>query len=139
MNITIKFGFSDDCVKIREEVFVDEQGFKEEFDEVDKSAVHIVIYDGETPIATGRTFADDTDSEAYHIGRVAVIKEYRDKHIGSMVVSALEDKAKQLGAKRFELSSQLRVVEFYKTLGYNPVGDTYYDQHCEHQAMLKTI
>ena len=39
---------------IREEVFVEEQGFHNEFDDIDRQAVHLVVMDGEAPAAAGR-------------------------------------------------------------------------------------
>lgn len=35
-------GLNDDIIKIRTSVFVDKQGFKDEFDETDKTCTHIV-------------------------------------------------------------------------------------------------
>ncbi|MDE6869430.1 MAG: GNAT family N-acetyltransferase, partial [Clostridia bacterium] len=59
---------------IRIEVFVKEQGFEEEFDNVDNYATHVVAFDGGRAIATCRYFCQDG---YYLIGRIAVIKEYR--------------------------------------------------------------
>ena len=36
---------------IREEVFMSEQGFKNEFDETDGKAFHLVMYDNNIPVA----------------------------------------------------------------------------------------
>lgn len=41
---------------IRREVFIDEQGFKNEFDDIDITAIHLVCYDKEKPIGTARIF-----------------------------------------------------------------------------------
>ncbi len=56
---------------IRQQVFVEEQGFVNEFDDIDHEAYHAVIYTGGYPIATGRLF--DENGEA-HIGRICVRK-----------------------------------------------------------------
>ena len=37
----------DEAKEIRLEVFVKEQGFEEEFDDIDKTAAHIVLFDGD--------------------------------------------------------------------------------------------
>ena len=39
---------------IRKAVFMEEQGFQQEFDEIDDRAYHALILDGETPAAVGR-------------------------------------------------------------------------------------
>ena len=46
----------DDAKKIRTEVFVNEQGFSVEFDEIDDVAVHIVGYDEGKPAAVCRYY-----------------------------------------------------------------------------------
>ena len=49
----------DEAVKLRKEVFVDEQGFREEFGDDDGAATHIVLFDdGGTPVATARVIKD---------------------------------------------------------------------------------
>lgn len=35
----------EEAVRIRKEVFMDEQGFCNEFDEIDKTALHAVLYE----------------------------------------------------------------------------------------------
>jgi len=43
--ITKKYNYlSEDVIRIRQTVFMEEQGFQNEFDEVDKTATHIVMY-----------------------------------------------------------------------------------------------
>ena len=37
------------CAYIRKAVFMEEQGFQQEFDEIDDRAYHALILDGETP------------------------------------------------------------------------------------------
>ena len=39
------------CAYIRKAVFMEEQGFQQEFDEIDDRAYHALILDGETPAA----------------------------------------------------------------------------------------
>lgn len=59
-NYTIKIakGLANnaDARLIRQQVFVEEQGFVNEFDDIDAKAYHAVIYTGGYPIATGRLF-----------------------------------------------------------------------------------
>lgn len=128
----------DEAVYIRTKVFVEEQGFNEEFDSTDKTAVQLLIFRNGTAIGTARMFTDN-GGKSYHIGRVAVLKEYRGLHLGSLIVNSLCDKAKSLGAKYCELSAQCRVKEFYKSLGFSESGDVYLDEHCPHIHMEKTL
>jgi len=125
---------NDDIIKIRTSVFIEEQGFKDEFDEIDKTCFHIVLYDGEIPVATCRYFEDN---KSFHIGRVAIIKEYRGKHLGSKIMQIAEKEIKLLNANQIEVSAQVRVKDFYKKLGYKEVGEIYLDEFCEHIRMEK--
>ena len=59
---------------IREKVFVEEQGFKEEFDAADGLSVHLVAFDCGKPVATCR-FYRKADTASFVLGRIAVVKE----------------------------------------------------------------
>ena len=50
-----------------------------------------------------------------------------------------EDEIKKDGGKTIEVSAQVRVSEFYKKLGYNKIGDIYFDECCEHIRMVKNL
>lgn len=123
---------------IRETVFVKEQGFKEEFDSVDLIATHIVIYNDGKPAAVGRYF-NEGNSPTYHIGRVAVMKEYRGLGYGKGIMDIAEKHIKAEGGEKIEVSAQLQAKPFYEKCGYTAVGDIYYDEHCKHILMFKNI
>lgn len=130
-----------DAFAVRIEVFVNEQGFSRELeiDETDNTAVHVVFYDGEKPVATGRVFADADKPLEFHIGRVAIIKRLRGDGLGNTLMQALEDSAKGQGASRVRLGAQCRVRGFYEKRGYKAVGGEYMDEHCPHIYMEKNI
>ena len=109
------------CAYIRKAVFMEEQGFQQEFDEIDDRAYHALILDGETPAAVGRLYTED--GKTYIIGRIAVMPSYRGKHLGERVVTALEEQAKACGAASIALSAQCRVAGFYEKLGYTQTDD----------------
>lgn len=100
-----------DAMYIRKAVFMQEQGFHNEFDETDKISTHVVLYntDGK-PVATGRLFPDSDKPNSYIIGRVAVLKEFRRNSLGSEVIKALESKAakKMPTAFHFQLNAECR-------------------------------
>ena len=122
---------------IRETVFLDEQQFSRDFDEVDEYAWHAVVYEGDTPVATGRYFADEQG--VHHIGRVAVQKIYRGKKVGAYLMQQLEQLAASQGAKEITLGAQIRASQFYGKQGYTPYGDVFYDEYCEHISMKTTL
>lgn len=127
----------EDAANIRQTVFVDEQGFENEFDEIDETAYHLVIYDKTVPIATGRMYPKDQTTMI--LGRVATIKDYRGQNIGSLIVTLLENKARELNYQTTELSAQQRVQGFYEKLNYQVEGDTYFDEWCLHVKMKKNL
>lgn len=128
---------SDDEVRIRTDVFVEEQGFVVEFDDDDAISTHIVLYDGDVPVAVCRIIPGE-DGEC-HIGRIAVVREYRGRGIGSAVVTEAENVARSMGFRESLLSAQVRAKGFYETLGYEAFGDEYLDEYCPHVMMRKRL
>lgn len=123
---------------IRTEVFIKEQKFKNEFDDTDKIAYHVVGYDNNgNAVATARFFKDEHNN--YHIGRIAVLKSSRGKNIGSKIVAFCEQEIKKLGGKESILSAQVRVKHFYNSLGYTQEGNQYPDEGVPHILMRKSL
>lgn len=111
---------------IRMKVFVLEKALAlaAEFDQNDTSeTVYSVLFDGNLPVATARLL-NETDDVA-RIGRVATLKEYRGNHLGSQVVKALEDLARERQVKQLVIHAELTAAEFYEYLGYRRVGKPY--------------
>ena len=138
--VKIAYGLENnpDAKIVRQAVFVEEQGFQNEFDATDAAAWHVVLYEDGVPVATGRTFPKG-DGGTYLIGRVAVQKAYRGKGLGEKVMLELEKKLRELGAEKAELSAQVQAQGFYKKLGYRSYGEVYMDEHCPHIAMGKDL
>lgn len=132
---------TDDCKYIRFTVFCDEQGVEKnrEIDEMDdnKDVKHLVMYDDDKPIATSRFFKEyDT---VWHIGRIAVLKEYRGLGYGRMVLEKAQEEMKKLGANKCTISAQTQAQGFYEKLGYKAYGDIYPEENIPHIAMEKEL
>lgn len=136
VNVKITYGIDVNpfAKEIRQRVFVNEQGFENEFDEIDEKAWHIVVFLGEIPVATARLYQQNED---FHIGRVAVLKEHRGKKLGETAVLMLEKKAKELGISQISLSAQVTAKGFYEKMGYKSLEDLHYDEFCPHVTMTK--
>ena len=127
--ITKSYDTLPQCAKdIRINVFIKEQGFQEEFDKLDGISDHLVTFDGDKPCATVRFYEQDG---IYYIGRLAVLKEYRSKHLGAKIVNE--------GGKEIRLQSQVQAMPFYQKQGYVPFGERDFDEDCPHQWMKKKI
>lgn len=123
--------------KIREEVFITEQGFLYDKDINDDNAWHIAGYDGEILIAAARLY--EVSNGIFSIGRVAVKKEYRRQYIGDTLLRALEDKAVQLKGYMIEISAQILAIPFYKKEGYKKSGCEYQEDGFPHIKMIKDL
>ena len=91
-----------DISAIRYEVFVDEQNVPVdlEIDGLDGKAKHALAFVDGVPIGTGRILNDG------HIGRVAVLKNYRGLGIGKLIMKELIKCAQDMSLEKVWLSSQ---------------------------------
>lgn len=121
---------------IRIEVFMKEQGFENEFDDIDNISFHIVVFDEEKPIGTCRFFKEN---DHYTIGRVAVLKEYRNQHIGNVLLESAEKEIKKLNGDLIVVHAQVRVSPFYESQGYIQFGQIDDDEGVPHMWMKKRI
>lgn len=129
----------DPARTIREIVFVEEQGFQHEFDDIDKVAFHLVAYSerGEA-VATCRFF-EDASRECYILGRLAVLNTYRGRGIGHALLAEVENFVRQRGGKLISLHAQCRAEAFYAKAGYLAYGEVEDDEGCPHIWMRKNL
>lgn len=120
---------------IRRAVFIEEQQVPEEleWDGEDEAALHVLVHEGSEPIACGRMLADG------HIGRMAVLKNYRGRGAGRLVLKTLLMEAEKLRRGRVFLNAQTQAAGFYAKYGFNPVGGEFPDANIPHLRMEKTL
>lgn len=138
MDIRIYRTLPQEARDIRTVVFVDEQGFEEEFDTTDNIATHLVLFENGIPAAVCRVFWDEAMGQ-YLVGRVAVRKEFRGKGLGAAIVKAAEDQVRQMGGRELHLHAQCRITGFYEAIGYTSYGPVEDDQGCPHIWMRKRL
>lgn len=117
---------------VRRRVFIEEQGIDPalEWDEQDGNATFaIAINEQDQIIGTARLYGRGK------IGRMAVLPEYRRQGVGTALLVHLLMLAKQLGYPRVELSAQQSVMEFYRTQGFEAVGQPHIEVGIPHQNM----
>ena len=128
---------NEDIIYLRTKVFMEEQGFENEFDKQDEDCYFVVAYDNSKPVGMCRFFSDD--HKHYHLGRVCVLKKYRKQGVGKYVVEEAQRQVKKLNGEDIVLSAQTRVKDFYSKLGYSAFGEEYYDEHCLHIDMIMKL
>ena len=128
----------DQCFGIRTTVFVEEQEvpLELEMDEYDAVAIHFLLRDGETPLATARLL--DKHGLA-KIGRVAVLKEARGRGLGLLLMQAVIEEAKRRGFTESVLDAQTYAVPFYARLGYIAEGAEFDDAGIPHFLMRRKL
>lgn len=130
-------GLSQDARIIRQEVFVEEQGFHHEFDEIDSWAWHLVLYENGQAAGCCRLFSSN-QPEVYILGRLAVRKSCRGRQYGEWLVREAEAWLRGRQVKRLA-AAQVRVRPFYEKLGFIASGDEYLDEYCPHIHMEKEL
>jgi len=128
----------EDAFALRRKVFIEEQGVSEaeEFDMLDERALHLILYEDEKCVATGRLFFYHGE---YHMGRIAVLKEQRGKKYGDLLVRMLLIRAFNEGAESVGIDAQTYVVPFYKRFGFVAFGEEFLDCNIPHYKMSVTI
>lgn len=141
-NVELKRGreAKEDAFEIRRRVFMEEQGYTDEFDDIDDTCIHIVLYKDGEPAGCARTFPEPAGSTRWAVGRVAVLPEKREGGFGRMLVEECERAAIEAGATEICLHAQARLESWYGLMGYTRFGEVdYEDEGQPHIWMEKTI
>lgn len=122
---------------IREKVFIEEQGVDPsiERDALDKDCYHVLVFEDNTAVGTGRIIYKDG---VPLIGRIAVLREHRGKKYGDLIVRKLVDYCFRHGDPKVEVHAQIQVLPFYEGIGFVPFGDVYLEADIEHRSMYLT-
>jgi predicted GNAT family N-acyltransferase len=118
---------------VRETVFIDEQGVPREleFDERDPLCRHVLVFDGEVPVGTGRLDLDYGGK----VGRVAVVATHRRGGVGAALMQRLHEIARERRQTHLWCNAQLTAVPFYERLGYVRLGSTFVEAGIDHVRM----
>ncbi|WP_338985361.1 GNAT family N-acetyltransferase [Spiroplasma endosymbiont of Diplazon laetatorius] len=122
---------------IRVKVFCEEQKYplSEEVDELDKSSFHVLGFYENEPVACARILKKDQE---WYLGRIAVLKEFRGKGLGSELVNYLvEYSTTKLNAEKIYLSAQETAVKLYEKAGFKIISEPFYDGAIKHFKMVR--
>ena len=121
---------------IRETVFVQEQKVPQdlEWDEYDAPSRHAIARNAEgLPIGTGRLLPDG------HIGRMAVLPDWRQREVGSALFERLLQLAKSSHMPKVELNAQSYVAGFYARYGFVAEGPEFMEAGIPHVRMTRVL
>lgn len=121
-------------------VFVEEQNVppEEELDAYDVTATHFLASTEQGEIIGTARLLDKGEGTG-KVGRVAVLKEWRGKSIGALLMNEVERHARGSGYRRLILDAQCYAIPFYAKLGYIAEGDIFLDANIEHRFMTKIL
>lgn len=118
---------------IREKVFVSEQGVPAEleWDGLDNNCHHALAL-----TANGVAIGCGRITHNGHIGRIAVLPEWRGQRIGTAILELLVDYARSRHLHQVELNSQVQAILLYKKFGFEAAGDEFMDANIAHRKMI---
>ena len=116
---------------IRTKVFIDEQNVPAEleWDEFDADSVHILAYIDNKAVGTARLLRNG------HIGRMAVLIEYRNSGIGKNMLNFMINLAGEKSMTNIQLSAQEHAIGFYEKQGFTISSGVYMDAGIPHYDM----
>ncbi|MFO1317614.1 MAG: GNAT family N-acetyltransferase [Burkholderiales bacterium] len=121
---------------VRRAVFVVEQRIPEaqEFDALDAPSIHALAEDAHgAPIGCGRLLPDG------HIGRMAVLRQWRGRGVGAALLVRLIETARARGDARVVLNAQTQAMPFYARFGFAPIGAPFVEADIPHHAMARML
>jgi predicted GNAT family N-acyltransferase len=119
---------------VRGMVFVVEQAidYEIEFDGLDGECILFVAYIEGKPVGAARLYKNK-------VGRVATLKDFRQRGVATAIMNLIESYAKENGMKELVLHAQLYVKDFYLNRGYRPIGEIFQEADIDHIKMTKII
>ncbi|MFZ1908867.1 MAG: GNAT family N-acetyltransferase [Burkholderiales bacterium] len=133
-----------EAMRVRETVFVAEQGVPAdlELDQHDPKCLHALARDeAGSVVGTGRLLP----GQAYgarivsHVGRMAVLKEWRGRGVGSALLARLIEAARERGDTEVLLSAQTHAQGFYRAHGFLEEGNAFVEAGIPHRTMRRVL
>ena len=125
-----------DASRIRVQVFVQEQGVPAELemDAQDAQCIHALAHTpGGAAVGTGRLLPDG------HIGRMAVLKNFRGKGVGALLLESLVVQARLRGHAQVRLNAQIAASGFYLRYGFKACGAEFMEAGIPHVEMVREL
>ena len=120
--------------KIRETVFAKEQKVPRniESDKFDKTSKHVIVNYGDKSIGCARVRFVNGNAK---LERIAVLKSFRGKGIGKIMMNYLINYCKKKKSKGVYMNAQYYLKDYYKKFGFKPKGNTFMEAGIKHIKM----
>jgi ElaA protein len=130
-----------EILSIRQKVFIVEQACAYlDTDEKDLKALHLYASNGNNIIAYARLLPPGISYTQASIGRVLVLPEYRGHKTGRLLMNkAIEIIYETYRTDSICISAQLYLKEFYRSLGFEPIGSVYDEDGIPHIKMVHQL
>lgn len=130
-------------LKIRTAVFIKEQKVPRdiEMDECENTSwriiggsgrKYIIAFYGKRAIGCGRLRFTDGKAK---LERVAVLKRYRNKGFGTLILKYMVKYAKRKNPKEIYMHAQYYLKDYYAKQGFRPAGRIFYEAGIKHIKM----
>ncbi len=131
--------------QIRENVFIKEQKVpvELEWDGLDEQATHVLAellsdqsQTEKLAIGTARIIIKNKQA---HIGRMAVLTDWRAQGIGSNILQYCINHCRKNNIEQIVINAQVYVTKFYQQAGFKTTGKTFSDAGIAHKQMTMTL
>lgn len=113
-------------LKLRQDVFIIEQGcIYPDIDNLDPNSEHIYLKNDQEVIAYSRIVPAGKKFDHPSIGRIVTNKAFRRKGYGREIVQRSLTILKERGVKTVMIEAQNHLQKFYKSLGFQKIGEPY--------------
>jgi predicted GNAT family N-acyltransferase len=102
-------------------------------DEHDAASRHVIASDADGgAIGTGRLLVDG------HIGRMAVLADWRGKGVGRALLERLLEEAADRNMRHLALHAQTQASGFYRRFGFVEEGPEFMEAGIPHRTMVRS-
>jgi len=127
-------------LQLRETVFVVEQNcIYNDIDNIDQACYHLFSEDQNTEkiIAYTRLVPANIKFDVPAIGRLISDKNYRGKGLGrALMEKSIEETCRIYNTSVIKISAQTYLLDFYSSLGFKSISETYDEDGIEHVDMV---
>ncbi|MDP2805635.1 MAG: GNAT family N-acetyltransferase [Gallionellaceae bacterium] len=117
---------------VREAVFIREQSVlvELEWDGLDETSHHVLALS-----STGQAIGCGRILPNAHIGRIAVMPEWRGKKVGTAILEGLLAYASSRHYPEVDLDAQVQALPFYRNFGFIEEGEDFMDAGIPHRKL----